>query len=293
MFTNISLFAQAYNLISFYLKMNGLISSNSLFYLHNDLWAEIDEYKEEYKKVIAQRESMRIPFQHQSPQVQYRRDVVNYMKKFASEKKMSQCCLHLAVYLLDVFMDNHAIDFDKIILVANVCLVLGAKMEEVNGSILKIAEINAAINNVYNPKDYKALEVLILQFFDWYVMFPTAATYIHYYMQAIVTKKEMDFLENILQETSRGVIFELHNKMRIYLDKILDDVHFMQLYPPSKLAAAVIAAARLRLGLQSWTMELSIFTEFSMQDIEDCLKNLLRLDPIQCKKCNQKIHHRH
>lgn len=119
-------------------------------------------------------------------------------------------------------MDNHAIDIDKIHLVANVCLLLAAKVEETTTKQIKITELNMNINNAYSINDYKALEIMILKFFNWYLMFPTTATYSHYFMQAVLTESEVKFLMDTLNETSSGVITELHNKIKIYLDKIID-----------------------------------------------------------------------
>lgn len=190
-------------------------------------------------------------------------------------------------------MDNHTIDIDKMHLVANVCLLLANKLEETTTRQMRISEINEMIDNAYNVNDYKALEVMVLKFFNWYVNFPTAATYSHYFMQMVLSKCEMRFLMESLNETTSGVVFELHSKMKIYLDKIIDgkmrkqkllffynisfvDVHFMQMFKPSKLAACVISAARLRMGLIEWTDELAEFTGFTTFDLKDCLTALLR-----------------
>ncbi|KAK4883270.1 hypothetical protein RN001_006589 [Aquatica leii] len=135
----------------------------------NDDW-NLNVYEEDYKLVIKQRETVRIPFLHQSPQLMYRRYMIQYLKNYASNKGLSYCCLHLAVYIMDIFMDNHAILPERLHLVANVCL-------------------------------------------------------------------------------------------------LISDVHYMQLYTPSRLAAAIISVARKKIGLCEWNEKLQQLTEYSKEQI--------------------------
>ena len=54
----------------------------------------------------------------------YRKNLVEYLKQTACDKKLTQISLQLAVYLLDVFMDNHYITPEKLSLACNTCLLL-------------------------------------------------------------------------------------------------------------------------------------------------------------------------
>lgn len=47
----------------------------------------------------------------------------NVSKRF----KMSNVCVHLAVLLLDFFMDNHDLKFDTILLVSFACLTIAGE----------------------------------------------------------------------------------------------------------------------------------------------------------------------
>ncbi|KAJ8965622.1 hypothetical protein NQ314_004014, partial [Rhamnusium bicolor] len=197
----------------------------------------------------------------------YRHHLVEYIKRICIEKKLSHCCLHLTVYLLDIFMDNHSIIPERVLIVANVCLLLAAKFEETTMTIPKIAELNSAINNRYAMKDYKDLELVILQFFHWYIMFPTAAHYTHYYMQAIISSDDL----KDKKEGLRTLFYNLHDAIASYLDQVIDNIHYMQCYTPSKLAAAIIAASRLEVGLSSWTKQLENLTDYNKEDIQEPL----------------------
>ncbi|XP_023012765.1 cyclin J isoform X2 [Leptinotarsa decemlineata] len=193
----------------------------------------------------------------------YRGHLVEYLKRICIERNLTHCCLHLAVYLLDIFMDNHSIIPERVLLVTNVCLLIAAKFEENNVTIPKISELNAAINNRYPIKEYKNLEIVMLQFFHWYIMFPTAAHYIYYYMQSVISLDDIEDNKNI-----RTLFFNLHDCITDYLDQIIENVHYMQCYPPSKLAAAIIAASRMDMGLSGWTEELQNLTDYKMEDVQ-------------------------
>ncbi|CAH1996939.1 unnamed protein product [Acanthoscelides obtectus] len=232
--------------------------------LQKEVWQDIEEYKEDFEQVIKLREKCRIPFHHQSPQFCYRQHLVEYLKRVCIEKKLSHCTLHLAVYLLDIFMDNHSIIPERILLAANVCLLIAAKFEENYLILPKIAELNAAIHNRYEVRQYKVMELIILKFFDWYIMFPTAAHYTHYYLQAVLTPSEV----KEKQESRRTLFYNIHDCITEYLDQIIDNIHYMQCYPPSKLAAAIIAASRMQIGLTMWTDQLEDMTHYVKEDIE-------------------------
>ncbi|VEN55838.1 unnamed protein product [Callosobruchus maculatus] len=250
--------------------------------LQKEVWQDIQEYKEDFEQVIKSREKCRIPFHHQSPQFCYRHHLIEFLKKVCVDKKLSHCTLHLAVYLLDIFMDNHSIIPDRILLAASVCLLLAAKFEENYLTMPKIAELNTVINNRYEVRQFKVMELIILKFFDWYIMFPTAAHYTHYYLQAVLTLDEV----KEKPESRRTIFYEIHDCITEYLDQIIDNIHYMQCYPPSQLAAAIIAASRLQVGLECWTDELEDMTHYTKENIES-LATLLQSKTafINCEKC--------
>ncbi|XP_056630102.1 cyclin-J isoform X2 [Diorhabda carinulata] len=262
--------------------MRYYMTKNSVFYLQREAWDDIKEYKDNYKKVIKEREESRLPFHHESPQFSYRPHLVDYLKKICIEKKLSHCCLHLAVYILDIFMDNHSIIPEKILLVTNVCLLLAAKFEENSMTIPKIAELNRAINNRYQIIDYKALEIVMLKFFSWYIMYPTTAHYVYYYIQTAIT--EEDVRDKGIG--MRSVFYNLHTFVGEYLDQIIENIHYMQCYPPSKLAAGIIAVSRLDIGLSCWTEQLENITDYKREEIETQIFVLRTKYPfINCPKC--------
>ncbi|XP_017787069.1 PREDICTED: cyclin-J [Nicrophorus vespilloides] len=259
-----------------------LLSEDSVFnlYISKETWDDIKLYRKEYNEVIRERESNRIPFLHRSPQHYCRGTTVDYLKKFSIKKQLTHCTLHLAIYLLDIFMDNHNISAERMPLVANVCLLISAKLEENNVTIPKIQELNAAIKSPYPVHEYKALEILVLKYFHWYIMFPTTAHYTHYFLPAAISKEDFCC-------SPRSTTFDMQIIIRTYLDKVIDDIHYMQFYKPSMLASAIISLARKSVGLSSWNDQLKTLTNFSDIELEDAKLALITNSPLECKNCTR------
>lgn len=135
-------------------------------------------------------------------------------------------------------MDYHLIKPDEIVLLANVCLLLAgrkfgsnftfslttikftlilAKLEENVDHVPKISELNAHVHNRYMAKEYKQWEVEVLRQFSWYIQIPTAAHYIHYYLQAVVTADEVSRHSDSLRTT----FYRIHDLVLEYLDQVI------------------------------------------------------------------------
>lgn len=261
---------------------NNFISQDSIFNLHinPDSWNDIKEYIHEYKQVIKIRDAKRQPIAHRSPQDGYRPYLVQYLKDVAVKKELSHCCLHLAIYIMDLFMDNHSITKQKLLLLVHVCLWISGKMED-SKKIVKLTDI-AASNSNFPSSDYRNLEILILKYFNFDIMFPTPALYTHYYIQAALNKKDL----NKLKVSFTTAIDRLHIEIRRYLDKILGDIHYNQQCYPSLMAAAIISAARLKIGLPGWTIQMETLTDYSEADIEST-RILLEKPVLTCQRCKK------
>ncbi|XP_063907224.1 cyclin-J [Zophobas morio] len=266
--------------------MSDLMTSNSAFYVSFELRVPsncegCDEYEEDFKQVIKEQEKKRIFFQHRSPQISFRKHLVQHLKNICGEKSLSRCCLHLSVYLLDIFMDNHKIAAEKLLLVGNVCLLLAAKFEEHSAGVPKISELNAFVDNKYEVSDYNDVEILVLKFYQFFLKFPCAAHHVFYYIN------EMISLDDVNGETTfRTLFFDVFENIKMYLNWILDDIHYVQYYQPSKLAAAIIAASRIQNGLVPWTKQLEDSTTYTEGQFEEILQNLLKKNVLYCAKCD-------
>jgi hypothetical protein len=60
------------------------------------------------------------------------------------DRGLSHSSLHLAVYLMDLFMDNHHVIPEKLLLVANVCLMIAGWYSKVRVSLSTPSKRNIA-----------------------------------------------------------------------------------------------------------------------------------------------------
>ncbi len=76
------------------------------------------------------------PFRRQSPQLEScRRHLVDWTCQVGERLELASCSVHLAVRLLDLFMDAHVVEPAQLYLVCLVSLLLAAKMEEKDSQV--------------------------------------------------------------------------------------------------------------------------------------------------------------
>lgn len=120
-------------------------------------------------------------------------------------------------------------------MLANVCLLIAgtfftnfkqclifyfaAKFEENSSDIPKIFELNLLLPKSYSVTEYKSWEVVVLDFFSWYVRFPTAAHYTHYYLKAALTQEDIDHTSIKSYYT---LFYQIHHHVLNYLNEVLN-----------------------------------------------------------------------
>ncbi|KDR20415.1 Cyclin-J-like protein [Zootermopsis nevadensis] len=184
--------------------------------LLNNWWYNT-EYAEEIVCTLRDKEKQRIPFFQQSPQFKYRHILVSWLRALAEDLHLNNVSVHLAVYLLDIFMDNHRIVEERLNLVALVCILLAAKFEERDANVPKISELNARVGNQYPVTDFISLEFMIMHFLHWSLVLPTAAHFAEYF--TIFATSSSDMCSAPPQFTT---FQELRNAAQQYVRDFLD-----------------------------------------------------------------------
>lgn len=159
-------------------------------------WADFwySNYAMDIDRELRYKEHQRLklyPFLYQSPEVNHREHLVNCIKFIAESESLGRPSVHLAVYLLDFYMDNHKIAVERLELVAVVCLILACKIEEKEDKIPKITEISGSIQNIFHLNEYVSLECMILTFYNWNIMIPTTAHFIDYFIAKAISEDDL------------------------------------------------------------------------------------------------------
>lgn len=172
-------------------------------------------------------------------------------------------------------MDNHNVATDRLNLVAIVCLIVAAKIEDIDPIVPKMTEIHTFVNVNYDPSEFTSVERMILRFFDFDLMIPTTATYIEAYIEAAIIYADLDQAASSHRQATLNGCKTLYSLKQIYalevfsfLDLTLANINLGN-YSPSVVAAAILAAARSSLKLFVWPSVLTSITQYRYDDIKE------------------------
>uniref|UniRef100_A0A2K5TXY6 Cyclin J like n=1 Tax=Macaca fascicularis TaxID=9541 RepID=A0A2K5TXY6_MACFA len=145
----------------------------------------------------AERKELKLPtFRAHSPLLKSRRFFVDILTLLSSHCQLCPAARHLAVYLLDHFMDRYNISTSKqLYTVAVSCLLLASKFEDREDHVPKLEQINStrilsSQNFTLTKKELLGTELLLLEAFSWNLCLPTPAHFLDYYLLASVSQKD-------------------------------------------------------------------------------------------------------
>ncbi|XP_063230885.1 cyclin-J isoform X2 [Bacillus rossius redtenbacheri] len=233
------------------------------------------EYAEDIHAALRQKELKRAHFHYQSPQLQDRIGLVRWLSSKAEKLSLSLTTVHLAVYLLDVFMDNHSITAERLKLVVLVCVLLAAKFEEQEVNVPTARALNTMVGGQYVIKDYTLLEIMVLRHLQWNLLLPTAAQFAQYYTREMTSAGDLRHAPHFA--SYRELECHAYDCIKDYLDETLLDISVHQ-FLPSVVASTCVLATRRHLDLTpEWTPTLGSLTGYEYRDLQPCLSWLLSL----------------
>ncbi|XP_053894606.1 cyclin-J-like protein [Malaclemys terrapin pileata] len=213
-----------------------------------------------------------------SPQIGMRRYFTDLLTVLSSRCNLCPTARHLAVYLLDLFMDHYDITVKQLHVISIACLLLASKFEEKEDRVPKLEQLNnlaymCNVNVVLNKKDLLKMELLLLENFNWNLCLPTPAHYIDYYLFASIGEKD---LHNGWPITSLTKVKAFMEKYAYYfLDFSVQDYAFLN-FRPSLIAAACVCASRICMQISpSWTTQLQLLTCYSWEHLTQCIEMML------------------
>ncbi|XP_057265840.1 cyclin-J-like protein [Pezoporus wallicus] len=217
-------------------------------------------------------------YKARSPQIGMRRYFVDVLTVLSNHCNLCPTARHLAIYLLDLFMDRYDVTAQQLCIISFFCLRLASKFEDREDKVPKLALLNnlaymCKVNVVLNKQDLLAIELLLLEIFDWNLCMPTPAHYIDYYLYMSIGENE---LYNGWPITSPTEAKDFLEKYAYYfLDFSVQDPTFLH-FRPSLIAAACVCAARICMQVSPvWTMHLEWLTCYSLEHLAPCIEMML------------------
>ncbi|XP_034881796.1 cyclin-J isoform X1 [Mirounga leonina] len=258
-------------------------------------------------------------YKGQSPQLSLRRYFADLIAIVSNRFTLCPSARHLAVYLLDLFMDRYDISIQQLHLVALSCLLLASKFEEKEDSVPKLEQLNSLgcmtnMNLVLTKQNLLHMELLLLETFQWNLCLPTAAHFIEYYLSEAVHETDLHdgwpmiclektklymakyadyFLEVSLQGESLWMpgddmgAGDLCILLLKFIFDVSTDYAFLN-YAPSLVAAACVASSRIILRLSpTWPTRLHRLTAYSWDFLVQCIERLLIAHDNDVKEANK------
>ncbi|XP_033877604.1 cyclin-J-like [Acipenser ruthenus] len=229
-------------------------------------------------------------FRAHSPQIGMRRYFADLLAILSNRYQLCPTARHLAVYLLDLFMDHYDVAVKQLYVIALSCLLLASKFEEKEDRVPKLEQLNnlsfmCTLNLVLNKKDLIKMEVLLLETFNWNLCMPTAAHFIDYYLYASVQENDLHNGWPLTSITKTKAFIEKYT--HYFLEVSLQDHSFLS-FRPSQVAAACIAASRICLQISpSWTTPLHLLTGYTWDHLTQCIELMLMAHDNDVKEANK------
>ncbi|CAO2642599.1 Cyclin-J-like protein [Lemmus lemmus] len=219
-------------------------------------------------------------FRAHSPLLKSRRFFVDVLTLLSRHCHLCPSARHLAIYLLDHFMDQYNITTSKqLYTVAVSCLLLASKFEDREDRVPKLEQINntrilSSQNFCLTKKELLTTELLLLEAFNWDLCLPTPAHFLDYYLLASVSQKDHHchtWPTTCLRKTKECLKEYAH----YFLEVTLQD-HIFYKFQPSVVAAACVGASRICLQLSPyWTRDLQRVSSYSLEHLSTCIEILL------------------
>uniref|UniRef100_A0A673CE08 Cyclin-J-like protein n=1 Tax=Sphaeramia orbicularis TaxID=375764 RepID=A0A673CE08_9TELE len=217
-------------------------------------------------------------YKGQSPQLNLRRYFADLIAIISNRFRLCPAARHLAVYLLDLFMDRYDVTLQQLHMVSLSCLLLASKFEEREDRVPKLDMLNSlgcmsSMNLVLTKQGLLHTELLLLETFQWNLYLPTAAHFIEYYLSIAVHEGDLH----------DGWPMTCMDKTKVYMAKYAEyflevslQDHVFLCFVPSLVAAACVAASRLVLHLSpTWPPRLQRLTNYTWESLVPCAEKLL------------------
>ncbi|NXC74183.1 CCNJL protein, partial [Anhinga anhinga] len=217
-------------------------------------------------------------YKAQSPQIGMRRYFIDLLTVLSNHSNLCPTARHLAIYLLDLFMDRYDIPVKQLHGISFACLLLASKFEEREDKVPKLEHLNnlacmCNVNVVLNKKDLLKMEMLLLESFNWNLCLPTPAHYVDYYLSVSIGENDLHDGWPITSLTKVKAFLEKY--VYYFLDFSVQDHTFLH-FCPSLIAAACVCASRICMQISpAWTTQLELLTCYSGEHLAQCIEMML------------------
>ena len=148
-----------------------------------ELVGGLEQYLLETFAYMRRRESKLSTFKRRLPQIEHRRVLVDWLCTKGESLEFPKSTIHLALVLLDRFMDCHSIEMEHLHFVCLACMSVSGKFDMKETKVLRFSRLKTLLEESpdlpeLQPAILKYLEGLILSHFDWNIYLPSPTHYV-------------------------------------------------------------------------------------------------------------------
>jgi hypothetical protein len=207
---------------------------------------------------------------------------------FKIGKKLDQSCLtiHLAVKLLDRVFSllggaPEDVSPDSYELIANGCLMLSAKFEELDMKIPLIQDLMAVSKYKLTYHQLKGVQSELITLLDFDLMAITPYHVLNnLFATGLIVSTDQKLLDN--KDISERTLVKVREYAQYFCDLLAEHYAITARFPPSKVAIGCFYLARKCCMLRSaWSEDLSEYTGFQLGELKDIVNALERCKEVQ------------
>ncbi|XP_066927049.1 cyclin-J-like isoform X1 [Clytia hemisphaerica] len=245
--------------------------------INNEVTLEEDSYiVDDTHKVLREKERSTPKFQGNSPQLCFRRYLVDWLALIGEKLHLTHGMVHLGVALMDSVMDK--MDFPKqnqLNLMAICCLYVATKVDERDDLIPRVQTLKSIFTNDFEVEDFLEMELNIMSLLEWRLLLPTPVHFIGFYLEYSIDENDKHSGETITHPQKAKMYLR---KYTMYFLEVALQNHEFNHYLPSIVTSSAIAASRLCLKITpTWCHSLEWITKYDSQQIEECVDKMIRL----------------
>lgn len=219
----------------------------------------VPEYAEDIYRYLREAELRHRPkpgYMRKQPDItpSMRSILVDWLVEVAEEYKLLRETMCLAVNYIDRFLSQMSVLRGKLQLVGAACIFLAAKFEEIYPP--DVGEFVYITDDTYTKKQILRMEHLILKVLSFDVAVPTANCFCEKFLKAMDADEKTQALAMYLVE----------------LSMVEADPYLKHL--PSTIAASAVCLANHTLGKEPWPQKLAEVSQFTVDDLDECLRDL-------------------
>jgi len=232
-------------------------------------------YRKEYHAHLLYKESrnsQRHQFRGRSPQMSYRKYLIKSLKQLSDKLGLAATTFHVAVHLLDYFMDSHGIEPHQLTLTATSCLFLSAKFVDVDANVPRISQLRSLNNDQNSTYEFKVMEIMLLNFWKWDL---NCTTSLHFLEHLMTTNSFLSSNEE--SSTTSNFPNSFNTQATDLVNLTLLESQFIN-YKHSVVAASCLAVKRIQYKLfPIWSAAMETVTSYSLTDLCLCIQDINQL----------------